>query len=78
MIAFVFIGYKTFGYRLDTILNTTEIMIVPYIIQKVSKNKIMTLVLTILVSAIVLYLIMFISKAYLNFIPFKTIFSPIK
>ena len=78
IVAFVFIGYKTFGYRLDTILNTTEIMLVPYIIQKVSKNKIMTLVLTILVSAIVLYLIMFMSKAYLNFIPFRTVFSPIK
>ena len=78
IIALVFIGYKTFGYRLDTILNTTEIMIIPYIIQKVSKEKTVALILTILVSAIVLYLIMFMSKAYLSFIPFKTIFSPIK
>lgn len=78
MIALVFIGYKTFGYRLDTILNTTEIMIIPYVIQRVSKNRIMALVLTILASAMVLYLIMFMSKAYLNFIPFRTVFSPIK
>lgn len=78
LIAFMFIGYKTFGYRLDTILNTTEIVIVPYIVRKVSKNRIMTLILTTAVSGIVFYLIMFMSNAYLSFIPFSTIFSPIK
>ena len=78
VIALLFIGYKTFGYRLDTILNTTEVIIVTYIIQRTVKSKVIELCLTIIVSAIVLYLIIFTSKAYINFIPFNTIFSPIK
>ena len=78
IVAVLFIGYKTFAYRLDTILNTTEIILVPYMIQRVFKNRFLVILLNIIVSAFILYLIMFVSKGYLNFIPFNTIFSPIK
>ncbi|MBU3852008.1 MAG: EpsG family protein [Candidatus Paralactobacillus gallistercoris] len=78
LIALTLIGYKTLGYRLDTLLNTTEILMVPYIIDKFFSNKIIVVLINIAASAIVLYMIMFSDNSYLNFIPFTTVFTPIK
>lgn len=78
LVALIFIGYGTLGYRLDTLLNTTEILMVPYIISKFLDNKIIVILVNIMASALVLYMIMFSGNSYLNFVPFTTIFTPIK
>lgn len=78
LIALTLIGYKVLGYRLDTLLNTTEILMVTYIIDKFFSNKIIVVLINIAVSAIVLYMIIFFNDSYLHFIPFTTVFTPIK
>ena len=78
LIALSLIGYKTLGYRLDTLLNTTEIIMVPYIISKFFNNKFIVILINIMACAFVLYMMMFSENAYLNFIPFVTVFTPIK
>lgn len=78
LVALAFVGYRTLGYRLDTILNTSELILVPYIINKSCKNKTISAILNISVCVAVLYMIMFIDNSYLHFVPFNTMFSPIK
>lgn len=78
LIALIFIGYRTLGYRLDTLLNTTELILVPYLVSKLSNNKTVVVMINIIASAAVLYMIMFYGGSYLNFVPFTTVFSPIK
>ena len=78
LVALALIGYRTLGYRLDTILNTTEIIMVPYLINKTFNNKALVVVINVIVSALMLYMIMFYDHSYLNFVPFNTMFIPIK
>lgn len=78
LVALACIGYRTLGYRLDTILNTSEMILVPYIIDKFCDNKTVSTIVNIIACAVVLYMIMFIDGSYLNFVPFNTIFSSIK
>lgn len=78
LIALVFYAYPTFGFRLATLLDTTEIIMIPYIIQKVITNKVLAVLGCVAVSGIIFYLIIFINHGYTMFVPFQTIFSPIK
>lgn len=78
LIALVLIGYKTLGYRLDTILNTTEIIMIPYLINKYLKNKCLIVLLNIIACVLVFYMIIIHTKTYAFFTPFNTMFSSIK
>ena len=79
LVALVFIsGYRTLGYRLDTMLNTTEIIMVPYLINKIFNNKVLVVIINIMACSLMLYMMIFYSKGYMNFVPFNTMFSSIK
>lgn len=78
LVALVFYAYPTFGFRLATLLDTTEIIMIPYIVQKVIANKFLAVLSCVAVSGIIFYLIIFINNGYAAFVPFQTIFAPIK
>lgn len=78
LVAISLLGYRTLGYRLDTILNTVEIIMVPFLIKKAITNKALIVTLNIVACALVFYMIMFSDGSYMNFMPFNTMFSPIK
>lgn len=72
LIALIFIGYLTLGYRLDTIMNTTEIIVLPTIILRLISDKRIYAIMITIASIIIFYLIMIHSQLYLQYIPFRT------
>lgn len=72
LIALLFIGYLTLGYRLDTIMNTTEIIVLPTLILRLVEDKRVYGMIITIISVIIFYLIMIHSQLYLQYIPFRT------
>lgn len=65
----------TVGGRLSTLFATSEILLVPYMFASLSKNKLVNILLFCGFTIIIFYLIFIMSGAYLEYLPYQTIFG---
>ncbi|WP_373472219.1 EpsG family protein [Carnobacterium alterfunditum] len=65
----------TVGGRLSTLFATIEILLVPYLFANLSKNKLVNILLFCGFTIIIFYLIFIMSGAYLEYVPYQTIFG---
>lgn len=66
---------RVLGGRVSTFFATVEILIVPYIMLHLTKNKLVNLLSFILFTSFIFYLIFIFSGRFYPYIPYRTIFS---